>query len=198
MVSEFTPQNGKIKTKNIFSCQRKSVYNCKRGGGPAILTNAFLEQIKNNMENLSNTKVFKVTTGCLKNLARAKNEMRAQKNKSRFLEQQIFPPFQIFSNVIPIPNQSSRGPQNSLNHDPHQYLTPKHDVHTSGTLIARFADFWPQKILYYLLSNLLKYASVLFFTLRELRKSKVWKKSYRMSYTRHLYNKNFFSVKQLK
>ena len=61
------------------SCQQKSVYNSMRGWVRPIFTNAFLEQIKNNMQNLSNTKVFKKTKGCLKNLARAKNKMRAQK-----------------------------------------------------------------------------------------------------------------------
>ena len=46
--------------------------------GEAHLTNAFSDQIRNNVENLSNTKVSNVTEGCLKKLARAKNEMRAQ------------------------------------------------------------------------------------------------------------------------
>ena len=68
---------------------------------------------------------------------------------------------------------------------------PKHDVHTSGTLRAVFADFDPQKIMYYL-SDSLKHAFVLFFTLRELRNQNCGKKSYRMSYTRDLYNKFFF------
>ena len=66
-------------SRKTFSCQQKSVYNSMRGWVSPIFTNAFLEQIKNNMQNLSNTKVFKVTKGCLKNLARAKNKMRAQK-----------------------------------------------------------------------------------------------------------------------
>ena len=51
----------------------------QEGGGTAILTNAFLEQMRNNMENLSNTKVSNVTKSFLKKLARAKNEMRARK-----------------------------------------------------------------------------------------------------------------------
>ena len=82
-------------TEKKLACQRKSVYNSKRGVRP-ILTNVFLEQMRNNMENLSNKKVFKVTKGCLKNLARAKNEMCARKNKSRFLEQLILPPLNFF------------------------------------------------------------------------------------------------------
>ena len=44
-----------------------------------ILTNTFLGQMNNIIESLSNTKVFKVTKGCLEKLARAKNEMRTQK-----------------------------------------------------------------------------------------------------------------------
>jgi len=67
-----------IKILYLHTCQPKSVYNCKRGG-TAILTNAVLEKMRNNMENLSNTKVSNVTKGCLKKLAHAKNEMRAQK-----------------------------------------------------------------------------------------------------------------------
>ena len=161
---------------NIFArtCQRKSVYNCMRGGARPILTNAFLEQMRNNLENLLNTKVFKVTKGCLKKLARAKNEIRAQKNKSRFLEQLILPTPPIFRNCVPAPNHAFRGAQNSLNRHLFQYLTLKQDLHT---LRAGFAEFRPQKFLYYL-SKLLKYASVLFFTLHELKKWKVWKKSY--------------------
>ena len=42
------------------------------------------------------------------------------------------------------------------------------------------------------LSNLLKYDSVLFCTPHELRKWKVWKKSFQMSCTRDFCNKNFF------
>ena len=64
------------------------------------MTNALLEGIRNNMKNLSNTKVFKVTKGCLKKLARAKNEMRAQNAKSRFLEQLILPPLQFLEIVF--------------------------------------------------------------------------------------------------
>ena len=69
----------KVLSKKALRANKK--VSTSRWGGRArsILTNAFLEQIKNNMENLSNTKVFNVTKGCLKNLARAKNEMRAQK-----------------------------------------------------------------------------------------------------------------------
>ena len=124
-----------------LACQDKSVYNCKRGGVRPIFTNAFLEQMRNILKNLFLPKVLYVTKGCLKKLARAKNEMRAQKNKSRFLDQLILTPPKFFSYVILIPNQACRGPQNSMNRDPFQYLTPKHDVHTSGTFRAGFADF---------------------------------------------------------
>ena len=84
-----------------------------------------------------------------------------------------------------------RGAQNSLNRDLFQYLTLKHDLHTSGTLRAGLAEFRPQKFLDYL-SKLLKYVSLLFFTLCEFKNQKVWEKSFQMSYTRHLYNKIFF------
>ena len=84
-----------------------------------------------------------------------------------------------------------RGAQNSLNRDLFQYLTLKHDLYTSGTLRAGFAEFRPQKFLYYL-SKLLKYGSLIFFTHCESKNQKVWEKSFQMSYTRHFYNKNFF------
>ena len=73
--------------------------------------------------------------------ARQKLYAQAKKNKSRFLEQQILPPYLIFSYIIQVRNQPCRGAQNSLNRDSFQYLTPKHDVHTSGTLRVGFADF---------------------------------------------------------
>ena len=143
------------KKKVVFTRASKKVSTTQWGGGVTpILTNAFLEQIKNNMQNLSNTKVFKVTKGCLKNLARAKNKMRAQKNKSRFLEQLILPPPPIFRNCVPAPNHAFRGAQNSLNRDLFQYLTLKHDLHISGTLRAGLAEFRPQKFLDYLSNNL--------------------------------------------
>ena len=44
-----------------------------------IFNNPFLEKIMNNLENLSDTKVLYVIKSCLKNLARVKNAMRAQK-----------------------------------------------------------------------------------------------------------------------
>ena len=84
-----------------------------RGGATPIFTNAFLEQIQNILENLSNAKVFNVIKYCLKKLARAKNEMRAQKRKKSIFGATNFapPPFKIFSNAILIPNQACRGPQ---------------------------------------------------------------------------------------
>ena len=60
---------------------RKKCLEVDEGGAETpFFTNAFLEQIKNILENLSDTKVLYLTKGCLENLARAKNEMRAQKN----------------------------------------------------------------------------------------------------------------------
>ena len=98
-----------------------------------------LEQIKN---NLSDIKVLYLTNGCLKNLAHAKNAMCAQNLKNSMFGaiNFTFPP--IFRNCVPASNQACRGAQNSLNHVPFQYLTSKHDVHTSGTLRIGFADFW--------------------------------------------------------
>ena len=58
---------------DVFFSEKKTniranakVSTTQRGGGTAILTNVFLEQMRNIMENLSNKKVFKVTKGCLK------------------------------------------------------------------------------------------------------------------------------------
>ena len=50
-----------------------------------------------------------------------------------------FTPLQFLE--IMFQHQLCRGVQNSLNRDPFQYLTPKHHVHTSGTLRTGFADF---------------------------------------------------------
>ena len=66
-VSTTTRANAKVST------------TAREGGGTAILTNVFLEKMRNNMENLSNTKVSNMTKCCLKNLVRVKNEMRARK-----------------------------------------------------------------------------------------------------------------------
>ncbi len=69
----FFPFHTRAKTK---------VSKTKRGGGQTPkVTNAFLRQIRNILENLFLPKVLYVTKGCLKNLARAKNEMRAQNRK---------------------------------------------------------------------------------------------------------------------
>ena len=77
---EFTP-----------TCQEKKCLELQEGQTPKV-TNVLLEQIKENLENLSDTKVLCVTKGCLKNLVRAKNAMRAQNRKTRFLEQLGFTP----------------------------------------------------------------------------------------------------------
>ena len=107
------------------------------------------------------------------------------KNKSRFLEQQIFPPQIFFPMLFQYQTKHQEVPKIAWTAT-HINIWPQNMMYTHlahlelGSLI-----FDPQKILYDL-SNLLKFASVLFFTLRELRKSKVWKKSYQMSYnTRH-------------
>ena len=78
MPDKKTHKDNNQKTKQNLYVPTKKCLQQYEGVTP-ILTNAFLEQIKNKMQNLSNTKVFKVTKGCLKNLARAKNKMRAQK-----------------------------------------------------------------------------------------------------------------------
>ena len=85
------------------------------------------------------------------------------------------PIFSVQNHSVPVPNQGYRGAQYSLNRDQFQYLTPKHDVHTSGTLGTGFADILPQKWLYFL-SDLLKYGSLFLFTLPDLEKY-VWKKN---------------------
>ena len=100
--------------------------------------------------------------------ARQKRAARAKKIKVAFLEQLILPPTQVPDHSVLVPNQACSGAQNSLNRDPFQYLTSKHDVHTSGTLRAGFADFLPQKFLSFL-SNLLKYTYLLFFTVHRLK-----------------------------
>lgn len=153
-----------------------------RGKVMPIFSNAFLEQMRNNLENMSDTKVLYVIKGCLKNLALAKNAMRAQNPKSRFLEQFILPS-QLFEYDIPVPNQPFLVAQNRLNCNLFQYWTSKHDMHTYGTFRAGFADFFTSEITYYLLiSNLFIYTSWFWFTLYELIKWKVCKKSFRMSY----------------
>ena len=54
----------------------------------SFLSNTFLAQIEENLENLSDTKVFYVIKSCPKNLARAKYVVHMQKRKNakpRFL-----------------------------------------------------------------------------------------------------------------
>ena len=95
--------------------------------------------------------------GCLKDLARAKNVMRAQKRKNAIFGAINFTPLQVPDHSVPVPNQACGGTQNSLNRNPLQYLTSKHDVYTSGTRKAELVDFLLQKFLH-LLNNLFKYA----------------------------------------
>ena len=52
-----------------------------------------------------------------------------------------FTPLQLFELGIQVRNQVFGIAQNSLGRDLFEYWTPKHDVHTSGTLRAGFADF---------------------------------------------------------
>ena len=140
MSASLTRTRGQLTIRVCHSWFRadKKCLQLYEGGGSPILTNAFLEQTMNNLENLSDTKVLYVTKDCLRNLARTKNATRAQ--KLDFWRNSFYLP-PIFRNCVPTPNQACRGAPNSLNRDPFQYLTPKHDVHTSGTLRAGFADF---------------------------------------------------------
>ena len=58
------------------------------------MTNAFLDQTRNNLENLSDAKVLYMIKGCPKNLARAKSALRAQNlKKSIFGATDFTPPF---------------------------------------------------------------------------------------------------------
>ena len=50
------------------------------GGYWPFSSNEFLEVKKNNLENLSNTKVLYVHKECLRNLVRAKGALRARKD----------------------------------------------------------------------------------------------------------------------
>ena len=70
------------------------------------VTNAFLEQIRNILNNLFLPKFLYVTKGCLKNLARAKNAMRAQN-----------PHTQVPDHNVLVPNQACRGVQTCWNRD---------------------------------------------------------------------------------
>jgi len=65
-----------------FSMPRKKCLQLYEGEMSPILTNAFLQQIRNSLKHLSNSKVLYVTKDCLKNLARARNAMYAQKRKN--------------------------------------------------------------------------------------------------------------------
>ena len=81
------------------------------GGVKAILTDAFLEVIKKNMENLFLPKVLYVTKGCLKNLARAKSALRARNlKKSIFGAIDFAPPSTLshLNQVKPILQMSSK------------------------------------------------------------------------------------------
>ena len=66
--------------------------------------------------------------------------MRAKRKKSIFVAINFPLPRQVQAHSVLVPNQRCRGAQNSLNRDPFQYLTSKHDVHTCGTLRAGLAD----------------------------------------------------------
>ena len=110
-----------------------------------------------NMENLSDTKIFYVTKGCLKNLARAKSALRARNlKKSIFGATDFDPPpkypptssssktkfsdvFQIVWNVLKI-----------------FFCNLKHDLNTKATGIYWAAEFFGQKSLRNL-SNLLNF-----------------------------------------
>ena len=68
------------------------------------------------MENLFLPKVLYVIKGCLKNLARAKNAMRAQnRKKSIFGAIGAYLPPQVPDHNVLVPNHTCRGAQKFLN-----------------------------------------------------------------------------------
>ena len=90
---------------SFSSCAKTQVSKTELGSRP-FLTNAFLKQTKNNLKNLSDTKVLYVTKGCLQNLARAKSALRAQNlKKSIFGATDLYPPY------VTLPHQNSDEPR---------------------------------------------------------------------------------------
>ena len=70
------------------------------GGSEPFSTIGFLEEIRNNLENLFLPKVLYVTKGCLKNLARAKSALRARDLKKSIFGATDFDPPQVPSHIL--------------------------------------------------------------------------------------------------
>ena len=88
----------RILKETILVPRKKCLQLHLRGGGASpILTNALLEQIRNIIKNLFLPKVLYVTKGCLKNLGRAKNALRAQNPPKSIFGATNFAPFNFLS-----------------------------------------------------------------------------------------------------
>ena len=119
------------------------------------MTNAFLEQARNNLENLSDTKVLYVIKGCLENLARAKSALRAQKlKKSIFGATYLCPPSHLPHDDEVKPNLQMASKESETCAI---FLCKlKHDAKTKATRSYGAAEICGQKFLTSL-SNLLNF-----------------------------------------
>ena len=101
------------------------------------------------MENLSDTKFFYVIKGCLKNLARAKNALRAQNLKKSIFGTTDFDSPQVPSNIMVKKNWICRCLPNSLK-SPQNFLfntTRTLVVNTKNVCLNPLAGILPQKFL---------------------------------------------------
>ena len=94
------------KTKFLLNFDERAKTNLSKtemgegGGSRPFSTIVFKKVTKQNKENLSDTKIFYVTKGCLKNLARAKSALRARNLKKSIFGATDFDPPQVPSHII--------------------------------------------------------------------------------------------------
>ena len=120
---------------------------CVWGGSRPFSTIVFKNVRTQNMENLSDTKIFYVTKGCLKNLARAKSALRARNLKKSIFGATDFDPPQVPSHIMIKKNWFCRCLPNSLKSPQNFLFSLTHVVNTTIMCLKSLAGILPQKFL---------------------------------------------------
>ena len=127
---------------------KTSLSKTKHGGGSRpFSTIVFKNARTQNMENLSDTKIFYVTKGCLKNLARAKSALRTRNLKKSFLKQLILTFPQVPSHIMIKKNWIRRCLPNSLKSPQNFLFNSTNVVSTTIMCLKSLAGILPQKFL---------------------------------------------------
>ena len=159
------------------------------GGSRPFSTIVFKKVTKQNKENLSDTKIFYVTKGCLKNLARAKSALRA-----RNLKKSIFGATDFDPPPSTLPHHHRVKPNLQMSSKQFEmcskfFNNPTHVVTTTNMCLSSLAEILPQKFLTNL-SNSLNFGCYDGENCTKCLKVKVGTKCFQMSCIRVLCDKN--------